>query len=95
MLPYLSPEIGAKVTRMPGVDVAVNSQCIGCGTCTQGVCFANAIRLKGDRAVIDGACRGCGRCVEVCTQGAIEVSIEHGHFVEESVARISLLVDLS
>lgn len=95
MLPYLAPEIGAKVTRMPGVTVAVKGDCIGCGTCTQGVCFANAIHLVGDRAVIDEACRGCGRCVEVCPQGAIELSIEHGRLVEESVARISPLVDLS
>jgi len=95
MLPNLAPEIGAKVTRMPGVNVAVSSRCVGCGTCTQGICFVNAISMNGDRADIGEACRGCGRCVEVCPQGAIELSVEPGQFVSESVKRISPLVDLS
>lgn len=95
MLPYLTPHIGAKVTRMPGVAVSINGRCTGCGTCTQQVCFADAIQLVEGRAVIGEACRGCGRCVEVCPQGAIELSIEHGQSVAESVARISPLVDVS
>jgi ferredoxin len=95
MLPDLAPEIGAKVTRMPGVTLAVSSRCVGCGTCTQGICFVNAISLNGDRADIGEACRGCGRCVEVCPQGAIELSVEHGQFVQASVKRISPLVNLS
>jgi NAD-dependent dihydropyrimidine dehydrogenase PreA subunit len=95
MLPHLAPHIGAKVTRMPGVTVAVNSRCVGCGTCTQDVCFVDAIHLNGDRAAVSEACRGCGRCVEVCPQGAIELSVEPGQFVQASVRRISPLVDLS
>jgi Fe-S-cluster-containing hydrogenase component 2 len=59
------------------------------------VCFADAIQLVDGRAVIGAGCKGCGRCVEVCPQQAIELSIEHGRFVEESVARISPLVDVS
>ena len=94
MLPYLAPHIGAKVTRMPGVTVTVGSRCEGCGTCVD-VCFAGAIQMVGGRASVGQACRGCGRCVEVCPQGAIELSIAHGHFVEESVGRIAPLVDLS
>ena len=94
MLPHLSPEIGAKVTGMPGVTVSVNEECVGCGTCTEGICFTDAIRLEGSRAVIGDACRGCGRCVEVCPQGAINLSIEHGQVVEESVSRLSPLVQV-
>ena len=31
MLPHLSPQIGAKITGMPGVTVSVNEECVGCG----------------------------------------------------------------
>ncbi len=95
MLPYLSPQIGAKVTRMPGVALAVNGRCLGCGTCTQDVCFVDAIHLVEGRAVIGDRCKGCGRCVEVCPQTAIELTIEHGQFVAESIARLAALVDVS
>jgi ferredoxin len=95
MLPHVSPQIGAKVTRMPGVAVTVNGRCVGCGLCTQDVCFTDAIQLVEGRAVIGQACRGCGRCVEVCPQGAIELSVEHAGFVQESVRRLAPLVDVS
>jgi ferredoxin len=95
VLPQVAPRISAKITRMPGVTVAVSDRCVGCGTCTGGVCFADAIHLVDSRAVISDACRGCGRCVEVCPHGAIEISIEYSQFVEESIARISPLVDVS
>ena len=80
---------------MPGVSVAVNGQCVGCGLCTQGVCFADAIQLVEGRAVISQACRGCGRCVEACPRGAIELLFEHWNFVDESVKSISSLVNVS
>jgi Pyruvate/2-oxoacid:ferredoxin oxidoreductase delta subunit len=95
ILPYLAPQIGAKITRMPGVAVAVNGGCIACGTCTQDVCFVDAIHLVDSRAVIGEECRGCGRCVDVCSQHAIELSVDHGQFVAESIARISPLVDIT
>jgi ferredoxin len=95
VLPHVSPRISAKITRMPGVRVTVNGQCIGCGTCTQDVCFVDAIHLVDDRAVISEACRGCGRCISVCPQEAIEISIEYGQSVGEAIARISPLVDVS
>jgi ferredoxin len=94
MLPYLTPQIGAKVTRMPGVTVEVSGLCAACGACID-VCFADAIHLLDGQAVVDDACRGCGRCVEVCPQGAIELSISPGHSMKESVRRIAPLVDLS
>jgi Pyruvate/2-oxoacid:ferredoxin oxidoreductase delta subunit len=95
ILPQLAPQIGDKVTRMPGVRVAVSDRCEGCGLCTDGVCFAGAIHLVDGRAVITDACRGCGRCVDICPQGAIEITIEDGQFVAESIACLTPLVDVS
>jgi len=95
ILPHVAPQIGHKITKMPGVSVTVTDRCVGCGTCAQGVCFVDAIHLVGDRAAINDACRGCGRCVDVCPQQAIELSISDGQFVAQSIDRLSLLVDVS
>jgi len=97
ILPHVAPWISAKVTRMDGVTVTVSDWCTGCGTCTQDVCFVDAIQMVDGRAVIRDACRGCGRCVDVCPHGAIEVSIagDYGQFVGQSIARISPLVNVS
>jgi UDP-glucose 4-epimerase len=80
---------------MPGVHVGVSERRLGCATCTRGVCFVDAIHILGGRAVITDACRGCGRCVEVCRQGAIEITIEGEGFVAETIARIAPLVDVT
>ncbi|MGD8397820.1 MAG: 4Fe-4S binding protein [Anaerolineae bacterium] len=94
ILPHLAPHIGAKVTAMPGVHVEVTDVCIGCGICTQDVCFVEAIRLVGGRAEIGAGCRGCGRCVELCPQGAIELRIEEEAFVSTVIAELSAHVDV-
>jgi heterodisulfide reductase subunit A-like polyferredoxin len=67
---------------------------MGCSTCTEDVCFVDAIALVDGRAVISGACRACGRCVAVCPQEAIEIRIYDEQFVAESIARIAPLVDV-
>jgi len=95
VLPHLAPGIGAKITKMPGVKVTVNDRCVGCGTCTQGICFVDAIRVVGNRAVRSEECRGCGRCVDICPQKAVEVSIDNEQFMREAVDRISSVVDVS
>jgi len=95
MLPHIALFIGAKVSRMPGVTISVTDKCVGCGTCTQGICFVNAIHLVSNRAVRSNACRGCGRCVSVCPHGAIEVSIDNEQFIAKTVNRLSPLVDVS
>jgi UDP-glucose 4-epimerase len=54
----------------------------------------NAVRVVNGRAVISDGCRGCGRCADVCPERAIDVIIEDEAFVDQSIARISPLVDL-
>ena len=95
VLPYISSDIGDRITKMPGVQVMVTDLCTGCGSCTDGVCFVDAIHLLDGSAIIDETCRGCGRCVEVCPNDAIQLSIEDWAFVQETIGRISPLVDLS
>ena len=93
ILPYVAPEIGVKVTKMPGVTVRVTDRCVGCGTCAQGICFVDAVHVYNGRAVIGDACRGCGRCATVCPQQAIEVSLE-AHGVAALLERLEPLVDV-
>jgi ferredoxin len=94
-IPHLAPHIAAKVQRMPGVTVTVGDSCVGCGTCAAGVCFVDAIRLRDGRAVISEECRGCGRCVAACPQGAIRLSIEGSHSLQQAVEQIASVIDLS
>ena len=95
MLPDMAPAIGDKVTRMDGVSVTVSDRCEGCGTCTQGVCFVDTIRLLDGHAFIGDACRGCGRCVDVCPNDAIDLKIADSQFVARSIERIASLVDVT
>jgi NAD-dependent dihydropyrimidine dehydrogenase PreA subunit len=95
VLPHIAPKISAKTTKMPGVTVTVNGQCTGCGICTQGVCFIDAIHLVNNHAVRSDECRGCGRCVDVCPQGAIQISIDDEQFVKKTIERLTPLVDVS
>ncbi len=76
MLPSLAPALQGKVSRMPGVSVAVTGACTGCGSCTRGVCFVGAISLQDGAAVVSDACRGCGRCVHACEHNAIVLSLD-------------------
>lgn len=99
MLPQITPRIGDKVTRMPGVQVRVTDRCVGCGACAE-VCFADAVRLGRHRAAITAACRGCGRCVTTCPEQAIELTVSPGtpdapdDFIAQAIRRISPLVKL-
>jgi Fe-S-cluster-containing hydrogenase component 2 len=58
------------------------------------VCFVEAIRMEDELAVIGAACRGCGRCVEICPADAIELSLDQDLFMQQSIERISPLVNV-
>jgi ferredoxin len=95
MLPHVAADIADRVTRMPGLSVAVTDRCAACGVCTQGICFVDAIRLEYGRAAISDACRGCGRCVAACPHNAIELTIQDDRFVQRAIEQISALVDVT
>ena len=95
ILPEISPLISNKLTRMPGISLHVTEDCVGCKTCTQDVCFVDAICIEGGRARIGPECRGCGRCVTVCPSQAIELRIDDATFIDTTIRRISNAVDLS
>ena len=92
VLPDITPQIGDKVHRLPGVTVLVNSNCLGCGDCTQGICFVDAIQMVDGFAKVDANCRGCGQCIEVCPNEAIELQIEDTLFVENTIRDLSRLI---
>lgn len=91
----LTPDIGDKITKMSGVHVAVNGNCSGCELCLDGVCNMNAVEMVNGQVQISGACRGCGRCVEVCPDGAIELTIQDPQILQRTIEQITPLVDLS
>jgi ferredoxin len=93
VLPYLAPQIGDKMTAMPGLSVQVGPGCTGCGACAS-VCFVDAVAVVDGRAVIGEACRGCGRCAEACPLGAIEVVVDDG-YLERAAGAIAAVVDVT
>ena len=94
MLPEITPKISDKVNRMPGVDVIVTDDCLGCGDCMEGICFVNAIQLVDGQALISANCRGCGRCVEFCPNEAIDLIIEENGYVDNAILQLSQRVDI-
>ncbi|TFG08000.1 MAG: 4Fe-4S ferredoxin [Promethearchaeota archaeon] len=93
--PVLNPSISSKVSKMPGVEVCVTDKCIGCGACTDGVCFVDAIKIINDRAIITEECRGCGRCIDICPQEAIKMTIEDNEFIKKTIKRIDEIIDVT
>ncbi|MEJ2249434.1 MAG: 4Fe-4S binding protein [Candidatus Lokiarchaeota archaeon] len=93
--PILEKRLGSKVKKVDGVEVHVTEKCIGCGICTDGICFVDAIHLINHQAVITDECRGCGRCVSTCPQKAIEISFQDNDYISKSIERIEKIIDLS
>jgi formate hydrogenlyase subunit 6/NADH:ubiquinone oxidoreductase subunit I len=92
ILPHVNSKIAEKVTRMPGVTVTVTDKCVGCGICTQGACFVDALQLVDNKSIINENCRGCGRCADICPEDAIELTISSPDAVNLAVQRIADVV---
>ena len=95
MTPDLPENIGKNFSKMIGVEIKLNeSLCVGCGNCTEDICFVDAICVENGKASIDVVkCRGCGRCAEICQNRAINVQMD-ADAVERSIKRVKPLVDI-
>ncbi|KKK45476.1 MAG: Electron transport complex subunit RsxB [Candidatus Lokiarchaeum sp. GC14_75] len=93
--PFLTPRIGSKIKKMPGIKIQVTNKCTGCGTCRNGICFVDAIKEINGKSFISEACKGCSRCVSICPQKAIELKIEDVHYIQRSIEELDELVDLT
>jgi Fe-S-cluster-containing hydrogenase component 2 len=80
---------------MKGITVQVTDKCIGCGTCTKGICFVNAIELSDNKAIISEDCRGCGRCIEICPNDAIELKIEDSNYIKNSIEELDRIIEVN
>jgi ferredoxin len=92
--PILDPQIGSKVKKIPGVEVLVNNSCVGCGTCTDNVCFVDAIYMENQTAHISEECRGCGRCVEVCPEGAIDLKVNDREYIHQAIKKLDKVINV-
>ena len=96
VIPDLDDHNRAKITAMPGVQVTVDrAACAGCGKCTRGVCFVEAIKIVDGKAQISAECRGCGRCTEICPRQAIRLTVNDTGYLHTQIERISELVDVT
>jgi len=96
MFKFMPDGLRKTVGRIPGVQVKVNQEkCVGCGTCSNGICFINAIQVIDNKAVIDQLhCKACGRCVLACPQNAIETTITDKNYIKKAFKEIITRVDV-
>lgn len=87
MRPVLDDRLAATIQRMPGLEIQVNDNCTGCGSCTP-VCFIDCIHIKDGKAVIRDECVVCGRCLEQCPNNAIEILIKDTDYIEKTIERV-------
>ena len=96
MIPNLDLKISRKITKLPGIKININENCIGCKTCLGNICFVNAIYMNENKAKINqDLCRGCGRCIEICLNDAIEIIILDKNFISNSLIHVDKIIDLS
>jgi len=94
MLPDLDSKLSSTVKKMPGVSIEVTSDCVGCGKCTEDICFVDAIKVENGKAVISDECRICGRCAEVCPNNAIKIKVTDDKFIDKTASRIKKTVKI-
>ena len=73
--PYMAPGLTDWFYKMPGVEVKVTDDCVGCEKCLE-QCIYGGIEVKNGKAVVTSECRACGRCAEKCPKNAIEITMD-------------------
>ena len=86
----------AEYKKIEGLEIKFDStKCVGCGECV-GVCVFNAREIVEGKASMDpNLCMVCGRCVDICPAGAISVEIEDTKYIDEFIARLESIVDVT
>jgi ferredoxin len=51
--------------------------------------------MDGPLAAIGGSCKGCGGCAKISPAEAIRLSLDGNLFMQESIQRLSPLLDVS
>lgn len=95
MAPDLPEDLGKSIRPMEGVVLDFEEElCTGCGNCTRGSCFVEALTLVDEKIEIDRAkCRVCGRCAEICPSESLSIKME-ADAVPRSVESVKTLVDV-
>lgn len=91
--PFVAPQLTNWFTKMPGVEVVVSDDCIGCETCRD-VCIYGGLDFEDGRAVITDQCRACGRCAEICPEEAIQISMPEDS-IQATIDHLSQRVDVT
>lgn len=88
MRPLLHDDLSSTIKRMPGITISVNSNCNGCGLCSEDICFIDNIQIKDGKAIIGKECIVCGRCSERCPNDAIDIIVEDYDFINKTIERV-------
>lgn len=75
-------------TRLPGLAVIREAECIGCTKCIQ-ACPVDAIIGSGKlmHSVLNHECTGCGLCVEPCPVDCIDIVTQPQPLYDADIAR--------
>jgi ferredoxin len=82
------------LARMPGVNIEVSDECVGCEECVE-QCMFQGIEMQDDIAVITEKCRICGRCVDICPTEAIRIIVKSVDYVKDAIENISSRIDFT
>ncbi len=87
---------GDRSASMKGMKIQVDSaKCDGCKRCIEECPFKFRKEVDGKSSVDPTQCTGCGRCVAVCPNGAISFDIEDPNFIENYIAKVESIVDVT